>query len=104
MVRSKKAKERLYTSRATLNSVSMQLQQQLCMATPLFSFETQSNKNNKKTTTKNQQKTNKKTNKKQTKKPPNKKKNPRKKPDKKNPRKKPTKNPTKKNQHQKKIK
>jgi charged multivesicular body protein 3 len=32
MVRSKKAKERLYTSRATLNSVSMQLQQQLSMA------------------------------------------------------------------------
>ena len=31
MVRSKKAKERIYTSRATLNSVGMQLQQQLCI-------------------------------------------------------------------------
>lgn len=36
MVRSKKAKERLYTSRATLNSVSMQLQQQLCMLLNIY--------------------------------------------------------------------
>lgn len=33
LVRSRKAKERIYTSRATLNSVSMQLQNQLAMAT-----------------------------------------------------------------------